>query len=428
MKGKNITEDFLHYIWKSRLYSVPLRDMDEEVLEIIDHGQHNHDAGPDFFNARIRYGGIEWAGNVELHLKASDWYLHGHHHDPAYNNVILHVVLEADCMVNNERMEIVPTACLYFHTEMYQKYSGLIKQQADLPCMEELQQVDMSGFELWLGDLLEERFREKLELIGRLIKETRGNHEEVMYRMLARAFGQQVNSMPFDMLAQSLPFSLLKRYKKQIIHLEAIMFGQAGLLPEKAGDNYTRILKTLYGQFQTRHKLKPMEGHLWKFLRLRPMNFPGIRISQLAYLLNQEPDLIQYLITEDRPWEGISGINIQTSPYWEDHYIFGKTSKKCKKKPGKNFTHRLIINAILPVHFTLGKFTIGNDDFSEWKDILTRMPAEKNHTVNMWKSLGIPVKDAFNSQALIQLTNKYCKFKRCLSCYVGSQIIQSSHS
>ena len=423
MEEKNITEEFLYYLWKSRLYELPLRDQDEEIVEVIDPGQRNHDAGPDFFNARIRAEGIVWAGNVELHIKASDWYLHGHHYDPAYNNVILHVVLDADCMVNNARFEMVPTACLDFRPEMYRRYSGLIHHSIDIPCREALERVDMSGLKTWFENLLEERFSEKRVAINRALNQAKGSWEEVMYQYLARSFGQHVNAIPFEMLARTLPLPLFNKNNSRIRQVEALLFGQAGLLPAKAEDAYTRELKKLYREFQNRHKLQPMESHLWKFLRLRPMNFPGIRISQLAFLLNRYPDIFQDLTREERPWDIISSLEIRTSPYWDNHFIFGKKVRKCIKRSGTEFMHRLNINAVIPVHYTHEMHSMQSNSFSAWMESLNNLPGENNHTIRMWKALGIPARNAFYSQALLQLSNIYCKSRRCLSCYIGSQIV-----
>ena len=413
-------------MWKSGLYKLPLKDMNGKVVEILDPGQLNRDAGPDFFNARIWAGGLVWVGNIEIHRKASDWYLHGHHHDPAYNNVILHIVLEADCLVSNANFETVPSILLDYHPGVYRKYKDLFKANTDLRCSDFLGRVDMSGLRPWLETLLEERNRDKLEAVKRSMQETKGNRQEVMYRMLARAFGQHVNAVPFEMLVRSFPMDLITRYNKRLLWLESLLLGQAGLIPEKSPDYYSWKVRSIYQRLRARHKLKGMDGHLWKFLRLRPMNFPGVRIAQLAWLMHKHHDLFQSLLREDKHLKLIRGLDIGTSAYWNKHFTFGKRSRKCSKKPGPEFLRRLLINAVLPVHYSLEIMSGRQEDFAGWNGILSELPAEDNYTVRLWISLGVTVPDAFSSQALLQLKDNYCKFKRCLSCFIGNQIVQQS--
>lgn len=422
----HITEAFLQFIWEHRLYQKPLVDLDGEVIEILDPGIRNRDAGPDFFNARIRTAGITWAGNVELHVRASEWYLHGHHHDPAYNNVILHVVLEADCTVNNNRFEQVPAACLGFGTELYRTYRDLLLTDVGLPCREKVKQVDLPELRSWFRRLLEERNLEKAGMVGKLLRETRGNRKEVMYLMLARAFGQQVNALPFEMLARSVPLSLIRKHAGNRMQIEALYFGQSGLLPAKSIDVYTRRLIKRYTRFRVDYGLRPIEGHLWKFLRLRPLNFPGIRISQFAGLMASEKDLIGSLASERQPWTILLNFEFKTSRYWENHFVFGKKSRDFRKHPGCGFIQRLILNAVLPFYFgpeiLRGRVEIMN----EWADILTNMPSEDNHFTRIWRNMGMDVSDGFSSQAVLQLMRGYCRPGRCLSCYIGNTILSGS--
>jgi hypothetical protein len=245
-----------------------------------------------------------------------------------------------------------------------------------------------------------------------------------MYRMVARAFGQHVNAVPFEILARTLPLDLLLRYGRRMITMESLFFGQAGLIPDTPMDYYSRRINRIYRMLQARHQLKPMDGHLWKYLRLRPLNFPGIRIAQLAWLIQKHPDLFSRLIRDAKPWKLLQSLEIKTSKYWKAHYTFGRRSRKSMKKPGYDFMHRLIINAVLPVYFSV-KIRCGEPGCrDEWMESLQSLAAEDNHIIKAWKTAGLAIPDAFSSQAIIQLNDKYCKFRRCLTCYIGSRIIQ----
>ena len=428
-----IKEDLLHYIWKYRLFRLPLLDMDDLQVELVDPGQHNRDSGPDFFNARIRSGRILWAGNVEIHRKASEWYQHRHHLDPAFDNVILHVVLDPDCQVCNSRGREIRTVKMEIDPGIRLRYELLIENPEYIPCWRDLHLLDQGRMSIWLDRLLVERLEERAAWITAGLNKCAGDWEEVIYGSLARAFGQKANADPFEMLARTVSLKKIQKFCPGLISKEAILFGQAGMLAvdaEKADlavdDGYYDELRHRYRFLQQKLKLQPIDGFLWKFLRLRPGNFPTIRISQFACILEMYPGLFAKLMDQQDPVALVMKMNIRASEYWISHYRFHRRSVPGEKIMGRGSLYGLLINAILPVLFTAYRHRGKSGNAPDILDILARMPPEDNRIIRIWKSLGREVPDGYSSQALLQLTNRYCKPKRCLSCYAGSRIIQSS--
>ncbi|MFC2115117.1 DUF2851 family protein [Bacteroidota bacterium] len=438
----DIKEDLLYYIWQYRLFKLPLLDMDDLKVELVDPGLRNRDSGPDFFNARVRSGKILWAGNVEIHGKASEWYQHGHHLDPAFNNVILHVVLDPDCQVNNSRGRKIRTVKMEIDAGIHYRAELLTQNPDCIPCWRDLHLLDQGRISRWLDRLLVERLEERAARITAELNRCAWDWEEVIYRTMARAFGQKTNADPFEMLARSVSRKQILKFCPDQISKEAILFGQAGML-ENSGkrddsvaqsglatdhenDEYFNELCQRYRLLQHNLRLRSIDGFLWKFLRLRPGNFPTIRISQFANILELYPDLFTRLINQKDPVAFVMKMDIRASEYWNSHYRFHRDSHIKEKKMGKGHLQGMLINAILPVLYTAkrhGKETAFALDIPA---ILAQMPPEDNHIIRVWKSLGREVPSGYTSQALLQLTNKNRKFKTCLSCYAGSQIIQSS--
>jgi len=432
-----IKEELLHFIWRYRLFRMPLVDMDDMQVELVDPGQPNRDSGPDFFIARIRSEGILWAGNVEIHKKASEWYQHGHHLDPAFDNVILHVVIDPDCQVKNSHGREIRTVKMEIAPEIRIRYELLMGNPEFIPCWRDQYRVDQGRMRIWLERLLVERLEERVAWILEEYDRCSGDWQEVLFYALARAFGQKINADPFEMLARSLTRKSIMDNCPDLATKEAILFGQAGMLrktvPVSIGDgepadSYYMDLSKEYSVLQANLGLQPIDGFLWKFLRLRPDNFPTIRISQFACSLENYPDLFSQLVDHADPVDFIMKMELRTSEYWTNHYRFGRNSPPREKRIGKNRMTGLFINAFLPVLFAFQRLDGKSVPGLEIPDIMCRIPAEDNRIIRMWRSLGREVPDIFYSQALLQLTNKYCKFKRCLSCYVGSQIIQTSRT
>jgi hypothetical protein len=420
----NITEDFLQYIWKNRLFRLPLCLVTGEDVEVLDVGQHNHDSGPDFFNAKIRINKTVWAGNVEVHFKTSDWFMHGHHHDMNYQNIILHVVYQHDVEVPDFEGCSIPIAEIQFPLNIYDNYSAILRNTDWIPCGKSVRDIDQLIMNLWLDRLLAERMQAKSEDIIKNFNETKGNWRETIYRQLARNFGFKVNGMPFDLLSKSLPYKYLEKYSRNHVQLESLLFGQAGMLDGSGRDDYYLELKKEYTFLRKKYNLRPVAGHLWRYLRMRPANFPTIRIAQFAALVCSAPGFPADILELEPDILRVKLLNIKPSAYWDNHYIFNKISVKRSKQPGDQAVHNIIINTLIPVYFEYGRQT-GNDNFRQ-KAIafLEILPPESNNITRGWENAGISVTNAFYSQSLLQLKNNYCNFRKCLFCQVGNQIIR----
>ena len=420
----NITEDFLQYIWKNRLFRLPLSLVTGEDVEVLDVGQHNHDSGPDFFNAKIRINRTVWAGNIEVHFKTSDWFMHGHHHDINYQNIILHVVYHNDVEVPGIEGASFPTAEIQFPVYIYENYNAILQNTEWIPCGKSARDIDPLILNLWLDRLLAERMQVKSEDIIKNFGETKGNWKETIYRQLAKNFGFKVNGVPFDLLSKSLSYKYLEKHYRDQVQTEALLFGQAGLLEGTGGDEYYKKLKVEYDFLRKKYALRPVAGHLWRFLRMRPANFPTIRIAQFAALVSSNPGFPSSILEVDPKILREELINLKPYAYWDDHYIFNKPSVRRSKQLGNQAVHNIIINTLIPVYFEYGRQT-GNDHFRQ-KAIafLETLPPESNNITKGWENAGISVTNAFYSQSLLQLKNNYCNFRKCLFCQVGNQIIR----
>jgi len=419
-------EDFLQYIWKFRLFNTPLLDPHGSLIEVIDTGQLNTDSGPDFFNARIKAGPVTWAGNVEIHMKASDWHRHGHHLDPAYDNVILHGVVEEDREVWNSKGRKILTVNMEFSQNLWSKYKELLATQETIPCWEELAPLNKERLKIWLERLYIARLEERTRMVKHSLEETCGDWEEVLYRAISRAMGQKTNAEPFEMLTRSISLENINSYCPDLHSKESILFGQAGKLNNPDGDPYYLSLKKTYGHICRILELQPMEAHLWKYLRLRPMNFPDIRIAQFAWMLDKYPALFYRLTRVDDPAAFLMSMRLGTSRYWMSHFRLNKPGQWREKVVGPERLAGLLINAVVPVLCTYMLDQGKSFNFLEISNIPAHLPYENNRLVRAWIYRGIPVADGISSQAILHLTNKYCKFKRCLSCYVDNQIIKTS--
>ena len=420
----NINEDFLQYIWKHRLFRLPLTGEEGEEIELLDPGIHNQDAGPDFFNAKIRIDRTVWVGNVEIHQRASDWNRHGHQNDPAYDNVILHVVTEADCTVYTSRQERVSAAILSFSDDLYYRYLQMVNNESWIRCRQDITGIDPALCNLWLGRLAVERLEQKAQVIRKMLIESKGDWAETTFRQLVRSFGCRINSLPFELLGESVSYKILRRHIKNIHQLEALFFGQAGFLTGRDEDPYRNHLYDEYNYLAGKYKLSAMNGSLWKFLRLRPANFPTIRLAQLSGLFFAHPGIINLLQEVRSLKDAESLLEASASPYWEKHYHFGKQSDRCDKSIGEDLRHTIIINAIVPLQFVHALRTGDNRCRNLSLGLLESLPAEKNSVISSWKSCGINASNALYSQALLHLKNNYCNFRRCLTCQIGSLIIR----
>ncbi len=420
-----MNEDFLHFLWKKQLLGTDLLlGTQKEKIRILDPGEMNNDAGPDFFNSKIKIDGILWAGNVEIHIKSSDWIRHRHKSDPVYNSVILHVVLEDDKPIARNDGQLIPTLVVQPNQKYFNKYIEIIKSRLWIPCEKELFKVDPFRIKHWLGKVLVERLEDKTEDFNTILKQNKNNWEESFYQGMAKSFGFKVNNLQFERLSRSLPLKYLLQNKESLFRIEALFFGQSGLIEGNIfGDEYFQSLGREHDFLKQKYKLKPIEGHLWKFMRMRPMNFPTIRIAQFAAMIYSSENLFSKVIASETIEEMTSIFKFEVSPYWNNHYQFNKVSVSKSKKIGLISQYSIIINTIIPFLFIYGKMKGKENIINRAIDFLDKIPGEKNHIIREWNRIGVESNSAFYSQSLIQLKNSYCKNKRCLDCEIGNQII-----
>ncbi len=422
-------EEFLHYLWKYSLYNPDkLIDKDGTKIIVIHPGEYNRDSGPDFFNSRIIIGGTSWAGNVEMHVRSSHFDNHGHNNDPAFNNVILHIVAEDDKSVLNANGEEVLTVKIEFDPSLYDKYISLINNPYIIACQEEIKKLDSILFRHWLNSLVIERLQKKSELILKLLCETDNDLEETFYRLLTRYFGFRVNTEPFEMLATALPFRIIRKHADDKFQIEAFLFGTAGMLEEglfkeALSDRYYLDLIKEFRILSAKYSLQPIHGWLWKFSRLRPANFPTIRISQLAAMLSVAGGLFSRVLEATEISQLKELFEVTASDYWDNHFVFGKKSRNYSKNTGSLATDILLINAVIPIIFVYGHTRDRQDICERALTFLENIPAEENSITGEWGTAGIIAESAFYSQALIQLRNEFCRKRRCLDCRIGSKLI-----
>jgi hypothetical protein len=422
-------EEFLHYLWKYKLYDPDeLFDNEGNKIEVINPGEYNRDAGPDFFNARLRISGTEWAGNVEIHIRASDFDNHRHNIDPAFDNVILHVVSENDKRVFNSKGVEVLTSGLKFDPGLYEKYISLVNNPFIIACQAGIKDLDPIFIRHWLSSVMIERLQEKSEQIIKIYTATENDWEETFYRLLSRYFGFRVNKEPFEMLATALPFRIIRKHSDYLFQIEALLFGTAGMLEEglfreAVDDEYYLDLIREYKILSAKYSLHPVHGWIWKFARLRPANFPTLRISQLASMLSVTGGLFSRTIEANDINQLRRLFEVTASGYWDDHFVFGKRSRSYTKSTGSQATDILLINAVVPSIFVYGQSRDSWLICERAISFLELIDPEDNSIIDEWRSTGIEADSAFISQALIQLRNCYCKKRRCLNCRIGAKLI-----
>ncbi|MDR2887152.1 MAG: DUF2851 family protein [Bacteroidales bacterium] len=424
-------EEFLHFLWKYGLYdSHQLCDSHGNAITVINPGEYNRDAGPDFFNARISVAGTVWAGNVEIHAKSSHFNVHGHHTNPAYDNVVLHVVAENDKRIYNSKGEELLTAVLAFDMSLTEKYSCLLNTPSAIACQDDIGSVDKIFQRNWFEALAIERLEEKSVSILGIFSETGNNWEETFYRVLSRYFGFSVNAEPFERLSRRLPLNIIRKHADSRFQIEALLYGTAGLLSEglfkdNHNDAYYNRLVREYKILSAKYTLQPLDGWIWKFARLRPPNFPTVRISQLAGLLAGSGGLFSRIIEAEGVGELAELFRPQASEYWDSHYTFGAAGKTRAKRAGAQTAGIILINSVIPVLYSYGKVRGMASCIEKAERFLEDIKAEDNAVIRDWINAGITPDSALMSQALLQLRNCYCRKKRCLDCRIGFKLISS---
>ena len=432
-------EKLLHYCWKHKLWPAgQLTTTDDRLVEVIDPGLHNHHAGPDFFNAKVKIGGMLWVGNVEIHDRSSQWYLHGHDQDAHYDNVVLHVVGEADREVQTSKGLFVPQLCLQVPPSIQQNYDELLKTDQYPPCYRIIPSLTRLVVHSWMAALQTERLEQKTIAIQQRAVQHGGSWEDGYFQTLARNYGFGINGDAFEEWARHIPLQAVGKHRDNLFQIEAIFLGQAGLLeleaiPERyqkdaLNEGYFAKLRNEYQYLAHKFSLKPMDLHLWRFLRLRPQNFPHIRISQLANLYYQRKAGLSQLIDCPDIVSLSACLRTQVTPYWETHYTFGSESTRNAKNLSPFSINLLLINTCIPMLFAYGRHTSKEELCDRAFDFLEQLKAENNHIIRMWQECGLEVKTAGDSQALIQLKNEYCDKKDCLRCRIGYEYLKKMKS
>lgn len=424
-------ESFLQFLWNYQLFNKhDLRTETGEPVQVIRAGTLNTNAGPDFSEARLLIDGVEWVGQVELHLRASDWLLHGHQTNRAYDAVVLHVVWQHDATVVRTDGTPIPTLALEGRTDgrLLHKYQYLVHNAQAIPCQAQFGQVPALYVRQALDAAVDRRLRKKAGVALQLLRTNRGDWEETAYQLLAQTMGTKVNAAPFLQLARALPLKLLRKHGNSLLQMEALLFGQAGLLEPAFADAYPNALQREYAFLRHKYGLEASQvsAVAWKWARLRPANFPEVRIAQLAALLHERKNLFASFLEITRTTDLPAALRVAPSAYWQRHYQFDKPSAKSQSSFGAASRENLLINAVAPL---LTAYAIEKDEmnfYAEAVQLLERLPAEENRITRDWQALGLPVANAFDSQGSIELFNHCCSENQCLHCPVGFYLLKNA--
>lgn len=422
-------EHFLHYIWQHRLYkTIHLFCTSGEKISILDPGRANTNAGPDFNQARLQIGETIWVGDVEIHLKSSDWLLHHHQIDPAYDAVILHAVYKHDQEICRRDGSTLPVLVLehVFSEHLLFNYEQLIHSVNRFPCEKQVHEIEKVIVDGFLSRILMERFEQKCLLISEQLKKRKGDWEGAFYHFMAKSFGFKVNEIPFELLADALPHQLLARHRDREEQIAALVFGQAGLLStvSSSDDPYPVSLKKEYDFLRKKYKLHPVTPGAWRFLRMRPQNFPTLRLAQFCALLMRSDRLFSKILELEELKQLVCLLQeLPVNQYWETHYHFHKPTKKVRLQLGMQSIQHLIINTVCQFLFAYGKHVDQPELVSRALRFLEEMPAEKNNVVRRYQESGLTISSAFFSQAILQLNKYYCAQKKCLNCGIGIKIL-----
>lgn len=420
-------EQLLHYVWKHKIF--PLKELKTttgQQVEVIDTGLANTDAGPDFFNAKLKLDGVLWIGNIEIHERSSDWFKHGHHADAGYNSVILHIASEIDTEISRSNGERIPQIQLICPEAVRTNYKELLETDSYPPCYRIIPSLPPFTAHSWMTALQMERFEQKATLLNERLKRCQGNWEDAFFITLARNFGFGLNGDAFETWAHRLPFRAVDKHRNDLFQIEAIFFGQAGILEDSDGDGYYLRLKKEYTYLQHKFGLIPMDASLWRFLRLRPANFPHIRIAQLACLYHRAYGLLSRIM-ETETLQGVRDIlKGGTSEYWLTHYTFGGSSPSRPKTLSNTSLDLLIINTVVTFLYAYGLHKGNRVLCARAGSFLEELKAENNYITRIWEQCGMKASNAADSQALIQLKKEYCDKKKCLYCRIGYEYLKRS--
>ena len=421
-------EQLLHFIWHRKLFQPDdLVTTQGETVEIIHTGIPNQDQGPDFLQARIKIDDQLWAGHVEIHIRSSAWYLHGHETDPHYNNVILHVVWTEDQPVYTADRFLIPCIELEGRVDpqLLARYHHLMNNQEWVPCASSLLQVSPLIRSTWLERLMAERLEHKTSHITTLLARTGQHWEQVFFVLLARQLGAPSNSDTMEELCLKIPWNVLRKHGNRLDQIEAILFGCAGMLEKESQEEYPGQLKKEFDFLKKKYAFGVLPGLRWKFMRMRPVHFPTVRIAQLAVMIYHTTHFITLLEEMETADQWIRRLMVQpANEFWKDHYHFSSTAPPCSKRLGKSTAEAIVVNVVATVMFLYGKIH-GRPNLKEHAlSLLRALPAERNAIISGWESCGWRVEDAGQTQSLLHLKKNYCDQRRCMHCAIGLQVLK----
>ncbi len=424
-------EDFLHFIWKHQYFEkTGLETSDGERINILKQGIHNFGSGPDFSEAKVKVGDLTWTGNVEIHRNSSEWNLHKHHTDPAYNNVILHIVWNDDKTVYREDGTNIPTLQIKARVdkELMDSYQNLLNSHEDILCKPWLKHIDKITLVGMLEKVLISRLAKKADIVRELVANCEGDWEEASYRLLAMNFGFKVNTSPFLQLSKAVPLKILLKNADNLFKLEALLFGQAGFLSGRSADEYMAKLKNEYRFLVHKYALDEnvLQSSVWKFGRLRPPNFPTLRIAQLAAAIHSMKNIFSVMIAAGSIQVLRHMLLVTPGAYWANHYRFGEITRNKSPKPGKDSVDVLIINTAVPLLAAWSIYTDNQQYMDQAVSHLQMIAPESNRIISGWTGAGITASSSADSQGMIELFNEYCLKKNCLSCNIGTSILKRS--
>lgn len=422
-------EKLMQYVWKHRLWrSEDMVTNTGKKVRVVDPGLLNTDAGPDFFNAKIEIDGHMWVGNVEMHYRATDWKRHRHDSDKAYDSVILHVVAKDDAPVRRTNGELIPQLVLEVSPQFNADYASLVGATIEVPCATKIKQVPHLTIVEWVEGLAFERLHGKVERIHQLLDSFNGSWEDVCYVTLARNFGFGINNDAFERLARRTPLRLLGKHSDSVLQIEALLFGQAGMLDaQKLGmDSYYNQLCTEYAFLSNKFQLTPMEKESWKLFRIRPQNFPYRRIAMLAQFIEGGFRMMNRILEAEGEKEMRALFEVELSGYWTKHYTFGKPNERATATLSRSSIDIILINTVAPLLYAYGELT-GNYEMTDKAiKLLEDLRAESNSIVSHFVAYGIDCPDALTSQALVQLKREYCDARKCIYCKIGHHLLSKA--
>lgn len=423
-----MTESFLHYIWQFQYFDKKgLATSGGEPIQVCHPGIKNSNAGPDFSEARIKIGALEWRGSVEIHIQASGWVSHHHEVDTAYERVILHVVWEEDKVIRRTDGTIMPTLVLKNRVDeaLWRRYRKLVTSAETIPCTNSILKVTPVTRLSMFDRVLLQRLEKKARIVTELLEGNKGDWDETTYQLLARNFGFKVNAEPFQQLSTAVPYKIILKHANQPVQVEALLFGMGGFLEKVKEDSYTQVLKKEFILLSRKYDLtkKMLSKVQWRFLRLRPANFPTLRLAQFAAFLSKQPHVFSTFINADHK-KLVEVLSIRQSEYWLRHYHFGKEVKSVPAF-GKSSVDNVLINTVVPLLVAYGKQQDDQQYIDRAVTILQHMPSEKNTITRQFSSIGLEVKSSFDSQALLELFSAFCEKRRCLECAIGVSLVKT---